>query len=149
MPVLLYHLRLGWLLGSRFLLLGHSGRKTGMRHSTVLEIVDDVSATHTYVVVSGWGESAQWLKNITVNPDVDVTLGTRTRRARARRMRRNEAESALRNYSRSHPRAARQLARVILGGPSESLDVEIALLAALVPLVELRPLENTPESDLT
>ncbi len=149
LPILLYRVHMGWLLGSRFLLLRHIGRKSGMRHSTVLEIVDYVSANHSYVVVSGWGERAQWLKNITVNPDVDVTQGIRTQRARARRMRRNEAETSLRNYARRHPRPAKQLARVILGNPSESLDVDIALLAALVPLVELRPLDNTPDSDLT
>jgi deazaflavin-dependent oxidoreductase (nitroreductase family) len=143
LPILLYRVHMGWLLGSRFLLLRHTGRKSGMRHSTVLEIVDSVSATQTCVVVSGWGEKAQWLKNITVNPDVDLTLGIRTQRARARRMRRNEAESALRNYARKHPRAAQQLARVILGGLSGSPDVDIALLAALVPVVELQLLNNT------
>ena len=103
LPILLYRVHMRWLLGSRFLLLRHIGRKSGMHHSTVLEIVDYVIATHTCIVVSGWGERAQWLKSITVNPDVDVTQGVRTQRARARRMRRNEAESALCNYVCRHP----------------------------------------------
>lgn len=149
LPILLYRVHMGWLLGSRFLLLRHTGRKSGIHHSTVLEIVDSVSATRTCVVVSGWGEKAQWLKNITVNPDVDVTLGIWTQRARARRMLRNETQSAVRNYARRHPRAARQLARVILGNSSESVDVDIALLAALIPVVELQLLNKAKESALT
>jgi len=75
-PVLWYRVHMGWLLGHRFLLLTHMGRKSGTRHQTVLEVVGYASASHTCMVASGWGEKAQWLKNVMVNPDVAVTLGT-------------------------------------------------------------------------
>jgi hypothetical protein len=36
MPIYLYRLNLGWLLGHRFLLLVHRGRKCGLLRETVL-----------------------------------------------------------------------------------------------------------------
>ena len=39
LPVYIYRLRLGWLLGHRFLLLTHQGRKTGKIRHTVLEVI--------------------------------------------------------------------------------------------------------------
>jgi hypothetical protein len=43
LPIWLYRLRLGWLLGNRFLLLTHVGRKTGLPHQTVVEVVSHSS----------------------------------------------------------------------------------------------------------
>ena len=39
MPIGLYRLRLGWLLGDRFLLLHHTGRKSGLPRQAVVEVV--------------------------------------------------------------------------------------------------------------
>jgi deazaflavin-dependent oxidoreductase (nitroreductase family) len=133
-----YRLHIGWLLGYRFLLLTYVGRKSGARHRTVLEVIRYANPSRTCIVASGWGERAQWLKNIMANPDVEVTLGARTHRARARRMQRNEAEQVFREYACRHPRAMKLLARCMLGRPYPGRDDDYALLAERVPLVELR-----------
>ena len=39
LPIWLYHSHLGWLLGTRFVLLTHTGRKSGLSRQTVLEVV--------------------------------------------------------------------------------------------------------------
>jgi hypothetical protein len=39
LPIHLYRYNLGRLLGYRFLLLTHRGRKTGILHQTVLEVI--------------------------------------------------------------------------------------------------------------
>jgi hypothetical protein len=39
MPIWLYRLRLGWLLGNRFLMLTHIVRKSGQPPQSVLEVV--------------------------------------------------------------------------------------------------------------
>jgi deazaflavin-dependent oxidoreductase (nitroreductase family) len=137
-PILLYRMHIGWLLGHRFLLLTHVGRKSGTRHHTVLEVIAYASTTGTCIVASGWGEKAQWLKNIMANPDIEVTLGGHTHRARARRMSRNEAEQALRAYARRHPWAMKQVARLMLRRPFQGRDKDFALLVEQVPLVELQ-----------
>lgn len=138
MPIVLYRVRMGWLLGQRFLLLTHVGRKSGVRRQTVLEVVRYEGSNRTCIVASGWGDKAQWFKNIVANPDVEVTIGTRTHRARARWMRREEVERELREYARRHPRVEKQLARFLLGRPSQGLDEDGATLAEQIPLVELR-----------
>jgi hypothetical protein len=59
LPIWLYRLRLGWLLGDRFLLLPHIGRKSGQVRQTVLEVVRHDHSTN-YVITSGW--SAQTVR---------------------------------------------------------------------------------------
>src|SRR5437899_3609544 len=60
LPIWLYRLRCGWVLNSRFLLLTHSGRRSGLPRQTVLEVVHYDRATETYVIASGWGEKPDW-----------------------------------------------------------------------------------------
>lgn len=40
LPIWLYRLNLGWILGERFLLLTHTGRKSGLVRQTVIEVYD-------------------------------------------------------------------------------------------------------------
>jgi hypothetical protein len=58
LPIALYRARLGWLLGHRFLLLTHRGRKSGKIHQTVLEVVRYDPATRESVALSAWDARA-------------------------------------------------------------------------------------------
>ena len=58
LPIYLYRLDLGRLLGHRFLLLVHRGRKSGLLRETVLEVLLHDPATNESVVLSAWGEKA-------------------------------------------------------------------------------------------
>ena len=137
-PILLYRLHLGWLLGHRFLLLNHIGRHSGVPHRTVLEVVHYDRAKHRCIIASGWGEKAQWFKNIITNPNVEVILGRHTHQAMARRMDTAEAEHELRDYASRHPWSMKQLNRSMLGKPFHGKDSDFRQLAAQVPLVELQ-----------
>jgi deazaflavin-dependent oxidoreductase (nitroreductase family) len=72
LPIYLYRLDLGWLLGHRFLLLVHRGRKTGLPHQTVLEVVLYDPSSRESVVVSAWGEDADWYRNIQKCPAIEI-----------------------------------------------------------------------------
>ena len=136
-PVVLYRIGLGWLLGERFLLLSHIGRKSGRPYQTVLEVVAHERDVGAYVVASGWGERSDWFQNILQHPSVKIAVGGRRLAAEARRMPEGEAAAALADYARRHPVAFRGLARMMLG-EELALDAEgIARLAARVPLVSL------------
>jgi deazaflavin-dependent oxidoreductase (nitroreductase family) len=102
---------LGFLLGKRFLLLEHRGRKTGIRRRTVLEVVDREGGVP--VVVSGFGPGSDWLQNVLAQPYVGVTWGSRRFDAVAHRLTVPEAIIVFRNYRREHPRAAAFLGRVL------------------------------------
>jgi deazaflavin-dependent oxidoreductase (nitroreductase family) len=69
-PVYLYRWRLGWLLGRRCLLLTHTGRSTGLRRETVLEVVEYRKEGPEVVVVNGFGPDSDWLRNIEAKPGV-------------------------------------------------------------------------------
>ena len=71
-PIWLYKLGLGGLLKNRFMLLNHtgrkSGRKSGLPRQNVLEIIRYDEQNDLFYVASGFGEKAAWFRNITANP---------------------------------------------------------------------------------
>jgi deazaflavin-dependent oxidoreductase (nitroreductase family) len=108
-PIWLFRARLGFLAGSRLLLLEHIGRNSGARRYVVLEVVDRPTG-NSYVVASGFGERSQWFRNIRANPSVRVIVGGNPSRAgTAHVLTPVEARTALQRYSRRHPRAWRTL----------------------------------------
>lgn len=138
LPVWLYRLKLGWLLGERFLLLKHVGRKSGRHYETVVEVVRHDEETDTYVVASGWGETADWFKNVMATPEVEIAVGRRHIPAKAERLPAQDAVDELRDYERRHPIAARELTRV-LGYHVDDSDNAYEALADHVVLVAFRP----------
>jgi deazaflavin-dependent oxidoreductase (nitroreductase family) len=75
LPIYLYRLNLGWLLGHRFLLLIHQGRRSSLLHETVLEVLLHNPATRESVVLAAWGEKADWYRNVGVTPALEVRTG--------------------------------------------------------------------------
>ncbi|MGG7569278.1 nitroreductase family deazaflavin-dependent oxidoreductase [Streptomyces sirii] len=64
----------------------------------------DHPAPDTYVVASGFGDRAQWFRNIQTDPLVRVTIGThRPAPAAARVLPQNEPDATLHNYISRHP----------------------------------------------
>lgn len=122
-PIMLYRLGLGGLLGRRFVLLEHRGRRSGRIRQVVLETIS--VAPDVVHVVSGYGEESQWLRNVRADPRVRVTCGwARPRAARAHVLPAAEGVAVLEDYRRRHPLAARML------GPA----LDLPALAAAEPL---------------
>lgn len=137
-PLILYRMRMGWLLGGRFLRLEHVGRKSGATHRTVLEVIGHDEPTGALYVASGWGERAQWLRNIMENPTVAVTWRTTRLAATAERLSVDEAERIYSLYAQRYPRAFRSLAAILLGSGREA-PPSARKVAESVPVVALRP----------
>jgi deazaflavin-dependent oxidoreductase (nitroreductase family) len=83
LPIYLYRLNLGWLLGHRFLQLVHRGRRSGLLRETVLEVLHYDPATGESVVLSAWGEKADWYRNVEATPALEAI--PRSPRVRLRR----------------------------------------------------------------
>jgi len=77
-PVYLYRWKCGWLLGHRFLLLTNTGRRTGLRRYTVLEIMEYRKDGPEAVVMSAFGPNADWLRNIETTPNPEVVIGSQS-----------------------------------------------------------------------
>jgi len=136
LPNALYRMHLGWLLGSRFLLLEHRGRNSGRAHRTVLEVIRHDAATGAWYVVSGWGERAQWFANLRATPSAQIESAGRRVAVESRVLTEAEATRELADYGRRHPRAARAVARS-LGWELEGASDDFSELARAVRLVEL------------
>lgn len=133
-PIWLYRARLGFLFGSRMLMLEHIGRKSGARRYVVLELIDR-PAPGAYVVVSGFGTRAQWFRNLRANPSARVWTGPRAAvPATARELNPDEAARSLRSYTSRHRRAWNALKPAIENTYGAPIDEN----APGIPLVELR-----------
>jgi deazaflavin-dependent oxidoreductase (nitroreductase family) len=112
-PIWLYNYNLGWLLGKRFLKITHIGRKSGLPRQVVLEIVKYEPSSETYYVAAAWGEHSDWVKNIRVNPQIQVQVSNRRREMIAETLTPERAEEVILDYSQRHPSAMMSLARMM------------------------------------
>src|SRR5512144_249303 len=74
-PTLIYRAGLGRLMGRRFLMLAHRGRKSGLERRVVLEVIHYEAEPPYAAVLSGWGERSQWFRNIQASPPLAVWVG--------------------------------------------------------------------------
>ena len=105
LPIYLYRLKLGWSLGHRFLLLIHRGRKSGLLHQTVLEVIRYNPAAEESVVLSARGEKADWYRNIDASPALEVRTGRERYVPKQRFLAPEENHAVILEYARRHPLA--------------------------------------------
>ena len=133
-PIWFYRLGLGGLLGKRFLLLNHIGRKSGQPRQAVVEVVDFYAKNNIYFAVSGFGEKAQWFQNIMHTPQVKIQVGNHVMLARAERLSLEDGEHILLDYSQNHPITLRELSKM-LGIPYDGSPESISEMAKVLPVV--------------
>jgi deazaflavin-dependent oxidoreductase (nitroreductase family) len=138
-PIWLYHLHLGWLLGHRFLLLNHMGRKSGLPRQTVIEIVRYDKATDVCIVASGWGTKSDWFRNLQQRPEVTITLGLRGLKARAVFLSEPEGAHELLDYAKRHPLAFREITSLFTGHRVAATEKNCRELAKAIPIVAFQP----------
>jgi deazaflavin-dependent oxidoreductase (nitroreductase family) len=142
-PVWLYRWKCGWLLGHRFLLLIHTGRRTGRQRCTVLEVMEYRRAASEAVVMSAWGHDADWLRNIEATPRPEVVIGSQRFFATHRILGMDEAVAVLAGYERRNRFMApivRSGLSWLLGWRYDSTEQARRRAAAQVPYVAFRPL---------
>ena len=107
LPIWLYRQRLGWMMGNRFVLLNHIGRKSGQVRQVVLEVVKYEPDSRELVVCAGFGPKSQWYQNLLAQPEVSIQLGSRKWEAAARQLTPDEGGKVLRDFAKSHPGEAK------------------------------------------
>jgi deazaflavin-dependent oxidoreductase (nitroreductase family) len=136
-PIFMVRAGFGRLLGNRFLVLTHTGRVTGLQHQVALEVVRYDESKDTYIIASGWGEEADWYRNLLKTPQVGVDAGGRRLRAIAERLSEEQAVDELMNYGQRNPTAIKTLAR-IMGYPFDGTEASYQELGTLLPMIALR-----------
>src|SRR5512142_1721715 len=77
LPLIFYRFGLGWMLGRRFMILTHVGRRSGKVYQSVLAVGSFDPKTREIKAVSPWG-SSNWFHNIQATPALEVqTAGVR------------------------------------------------------------------------
>lgn len=119
-PIALYRAHLGWILGSRFLMLTTTGRKTGRTRRTVLEVAKrDEGPAGTNVptlwVVASRGRHTAWYANAIAAGPTTITWMTRSFTPQVHALDVDERFELLADYQRHHPRAAAMLGTAALG----------------------------------
>ena len=112
-PIYLYRIGLGPLMGRKFLLLNHTGRKSGQTRQAVLEIDRYDPETDTYLVASGFGKKSNWYRNLLKTPQATIQVGNRRFKVLAEPLSPEQSAEEMAHYAQNHPKAALQLAGLI------------------------------------
>jgi deazaflavin-dependent oxidoreductase (nitroreductase family) len=138
MPLRAYRHDAGWLLGHTFLLLVHTGRKTGRPHSTVAMVLRYDRGTREAVICSAWGPDADWVRNLRAGPAVQVQLGRESYTPKHRFLAEDESFEVAVQFRREHPWRLRLLS-TILGWGDLRDDTTAREFTRTHPFVALRP----------
>jgi deazaflavin-dependent oxidoreductase (nitroreductase family) len=136
-PIWFFRLGLGGLLGKRFLLLNHTGRKSGLPRQAVLEVVQYVPEDNSYVVAVGFGPKSQWYQNILVNPEVSVQVGWKKWPARAIQLSREEGGVVFADFCKRYPGEAKFAS--VLGFEVDGSEEDYRQMGEMMIFIKLIP----------
>jgi deazaflavin-dependent oxidoreductase (nitroreductase family) len=135
LPIHLYRLGLGRLLGGRFLLLHHRGRVSGKLRQVVLEVVDhNHHANLTYTVASGFGDKADWYRNVLTDPEVGIQVAALRGAATATALDTGEGAAVMAKYANRHGAAAKKLCR-FMGFEVDGSEADYSEVGRHIPFV--------------
>lgn len=140
-PVWMYRHGLGGLLGSRLVVLVHRGRRTGRERRTSLEVLQHRPVGGEYRVISGWGRTSDWYRNLAVNPPVALLVGRSRYRVTHRILPPDEAVDTVRGHVLAHPRATSLIAPD-LAEAHESGRAALRRFVEEAPVVGFRPVAD-------
>ena len=141
-PVYLYRCGCGRLLGHRFLLLIHVGRRSGLRRHTILEVIEYRKKRREAVVMSAFGPNADWLRNIKATPSLEVVIGSQRFIAAYRVLGQDEAVEVIAGYEQRNWFIAPVIRLVLsrlLGWQYEGREDDRRRLVAQLPFIAFRP----------
>ena len=137
LPLLLYRLHLGWLLGKRFMQLTHVGRRSGKVRKTILAVLRFDEQTKEIYAVSAW-KGSDWYYNIQASPALEVRTGFVHYAPAQRTLSPEEITETFLEYCKQHPIFSRMVCR-IPGWKWDSTYEEFLELARTVHGVAFRP----------
>lgn len=140
--IYLYKSGLGGLLGKRFLLLNHIGRKSGRLRQAVLEVVHYDEESQTYYVASGYGKKSDWYQNLQKQPDVTIQVGRQQMPVTAVFLPPEESGQRMVAYARRYPKAAKNLGQFLLGIQLGETEADYFVMGRdYIPVIGLTPRE--------
>lgn len=126
------------MLGRRFLMVTHRGRKSGKIRRTVLEVVRYDPETQDSIVPSAYGEHSDWYRNLHVHPALEIRTAATRYVPQQRFLDTEEVHRELVNYQGRHPSALRGIAK-LLGFAYNGGEDQLREMAARLRMVAFQP----------
>lgn len=108
-PTWLYRAHLGFLMGNRFVMIEHRGRRSGTQYRTVLEVAGGYPEKDEWIVTSGTGPKADWYRNLKAGNLDAAWIGSKRNEATVRFLEPDEAATVFLEYETAHPKTATRL----------------------------------------
>lgn len=140
LPIYLYRSGLGWMLGNRFLLLRHVGRKSGIIRYAVLEIIHSMPELGTYFVVSGFGTRSDWYQNVIQQSSVEIQVRRKRFRAKAQQLNPEDGAQILLAYAQRNPGSLKALSK-FMGYEIDFSSQGIIDFGKQIPVIRFTPWE--------
>lgn len=137
MPLIVYRLGLGRMLGKRFMLLTHVGRRSGKVYRSVLAVLRFEADTQAVYAVSPWSAS-NWYHNIQAAPALEVETGSARYAPTQRDLTPEEIAALIVEFRQKHSVFSRMIAR-IPGWKVDSTYEEFLDLAGTLRGVAFQP----------
>ena len=132
----------GVALWKSLLLLTHTGRRSGVRRQTVLEVVEYRGEGPEVIVANGFGPVSDWLRNIQARSDEEVTVGPKHFAASHRFLGEDEAVKVIEQYEHRN-RLITPIVRAgftgLLGWRYRATETDRRQLVRQIPLLAFRP----------
>lgn len=130
LPILLYRLNLGWMLGNVFMQLTHVGRHSGKLRKTILAVLRFDPDTKEILAVSAW-KGSDWYYNIQASPAQQVESGRVRYVPQQRTLSPEEIAATFIEYRQRHPIFTRIICRIPGWNPNSSYDEFLELARTL------------------
>lgn len=139
-PVWLHRIGLGgWerVVGAQWMLITTTGRKSGKRRNTMVDVMDHDIATDTYYIEAAYGERADWYKNMQSHPVFDAQVGRRKFKARAGAISADASGEMLVQFYRDKPFYTKTV--MAMAGVKFKNEDELRSIASTIMLLSIKP----------
>ncbi|MBK6794115.1 MAG: nitroreductase family deazaflavin-dependent oxidoreductase [Anaerolineales bacterium] len=129
----------GWerLIGAQWMLIATTGRKTGKRRETLVDVMDYNPTTDTYYIEAAYGSHADWFKNIQANPLFNAQVGRRKFIAQAEILNEGDTGEILVQFFRRKPAYTRSVMAMV--GMKFKDEDELRVLGKNLTLLVVKP----------
>ncbi len=119
------------------MLIATTGRKTGKRRETLVDVMDYNPTTDTYYIEAAYGSHADWFKNIQANPLFNAQVGRRKFIAQAEILNEGDTGEILVQFFRRKPAYTRSVMAMV--GMKFKDEDELRVLGKNLTLLVVKP----------
>lgn len=146
-PLLLHKIGLGgWekIIGAEWMLIATTGRKTGKRRETLVDVMDYDKANDVYYIEAAYGARADWYRNIKKTPVFEAQVGRRKFKAAANELDEKNIGEMLVRFFRRKPAYTRSVMAMV--GMKFKDEDELREMGKRLTLLAVKPLSRDHSS---